>query len=126
MCSALVSLILFSGGGGAKHMISKCCITLYESCPTNFTDRQTNRHLAFYDFVWLCMTIFEYAWLCTTMYQYVWQCMTMYVYVWLFMSLYDYVWLCMAMYDYVWQVGLNWYFTWGQVSVWLGSGRKLH
>ena len=59
------------------------------------TDKQTDRHLALYAFVWLCMNMYDYVWLCMTMYDYVWLCMPMYDYVWLCMTMYEYVWLCM-------------------------------
>ena len=52
--------------------------------------KQTNRHLALYAFVWLCMYMYDYIWLCMPI-AYVWLCLTMF----------DYVWLCMTMYDYV-------------------------
>ena len=87
------------------QMRPKCtffrCVSI--SISANFTriqiDRQTDRHLALFDCVWLCMVLYGFAWLCMTMYDYVWLCMTMYDNVWLCMTMYDYVWLCMIIHD---------------------------
>ena len=33
------------------------------------TNKQTNWHLALYDFVWLCMSMYDYVWLCIKIFQ---------------------------------------------------------
>ena len=66
------------------------------------------RHIALYDYAWLCMTMYGYndykwlnIWICMTMHDYVWLCKTMNDFKWLNMTMDNYRWICMTTYDYL-------------------------